>query len=192
MKKNFVPIAKIINVMMIVLPFLLCWGLYYEPRALTTGFLQVSLILVAMYMITYYHMARRLDGFRFQIAQARDMAFGQIIAIGVVDCATFLFIWMLSVHFPHLWPGLIAFTAQCVSSILWAKYAHNLYFKIKPPLKSAVVYDVRQGMENLVNEYGLEKRYDIQHVYPVEEVLQDMSLLDGHKEVFIPMSGTSF
>ena len=164
MKKNFVPIAKIVNVMMIVLPFLLCWGLYYEPRALTTGFLQVSLILVAMYMITYYHMARRLDGFRFQIAQARDMAFGQIIAIGVVDCATFLFIWMLSAHFPHLWPGLIAFTAQCVSSILWAKYAHNLYFKIKPPLKSAVVYDVRQGMENLVNEYGLEKRYDIQHV----------------------------
>lgn len=185
MKKNFVPIAKIVNVMMIVLPFLLCWGLYYEPRALTTGFLQVSLILVAMYMITYYHMARRLDGFRFQIAQARDMAFGQIIAIGVVDCATFLFIWMLSAHFPHLWPGLIAFTAQCVSSILWAKYAHNLYFKIKPPLKSAVVYEVRQGMENLVNEYGLEKRYDIQHVYPVEEVLQDISLLDGHKEVFM-------
>lgn len=185
MKKVFTPAAKVINVILMVTPFLLCWFFYYEPRTMTVNSAQVSVILIALYCMAYYYLARRLDGFRLQIAQVRDLAFGQIIAVAATDCATFLIIWMLSVHFPNMWPGLAAFAAQCVLSVVWAMTAHKLYFKTHPPLKSVVVYDVRQGMENLISEYGLETRYEITDTYPVEKVVENLHLLDGNKEVFL-------
>ena len=184
-KKIFTPIAKLANILLMLIPFLLCWFLYYEPRTLTVNSHQVSAILICLYACAYYYMARQLDGFRFQIVQVRDMAFGQMIAAGVTDCVTFLVIWMLSAHFPNLWPGLAAYAGQCLLSLLWAKVAHNLYFETHPPLKSVVVYDVRQGMENLISEYGLEKRYEVTDTYPVEEVVQNLHLLDANKEVFL-------
>ena len=182
MKKVFTPAAKVLNVILMVTPFLLCWFFYYEPRTMTVNAAQVSVILIALYCMAYCYLAQRLDGFRLQIAQVRDLAFGQIIAVAATDCATFLIIWMLSVHFPNMWPGLAAFAAQCVLSVMWATTAHKLYFKTHPPLKSVVVYDVRQGMENLISEYGLETRYAITDTYPVEKVVENLHLLDGNKE----------
>ena len=80
MKKVFTPAAKVINVILMVTPFLLCWFFYYEPRTMTVNAAQVSVILIALYCMAYCYLARRLDGFRLQIAQVRDLAFGQIIA----------------------------------------------------------------------------------------------------------------
>ena len=45
---------------------------------------------------------------------------------------------------------------------IWASCAHKWYYKTFPPQKTAVVYDVRHGMEKLINEYGLSQKYDVQ------------------------------
>ena len=50
---------------------------------------------------------------------------------------------------------------------------------------TAVVYDVRHGLEKLINEYGLSKKYDVKMTLNVEECLNDLSLLDGMQSVFI-------
>ena len=81
MKKVFTPAAKVINVILMVTPFLLCWFFYYEPRTMTVNSAQVSVILIALYCMAYCYLARRLDGFRLQIAQVRDLSFGQIISV---------------------------------------------------------------------------------------------------------------
>ena len=151
MKKFYTPMAKAVNVLLMLTPFLCCWFLYYEPRTMTVNSRQVSAILIVLYAIAYYHIARKLDGFRLQIAQIRDMAFGQIIAVGATDCAAFLVIWMLSIHCPNIWPGMAAFACQCALGTAWALVAHRMYFAAHPPLKSAIVYDVRQGMEKLIS-----------------------------------------
>lgn len=185
MKKFYTPMAKAVNVLLMLTPFLCCWFLYYEPRTMTVNSRQVSAILIVLYAIAYYHIARKLDGFRLQIAQIRDMAFGQIIAVGATDCAAFLVIWMLSIHCPNIWPGMAAFACQCALGTAWALVAHRMYFAAHPPLKSAIVYDVRQGMEKLISTYGLEARYDVRGSFAVEEVTRDLTVLDGYSEVFI-------
>ena len=56
-------------------------------------------------------------------------------------------------------------------------------FRLNPP---PVVYDVRHGLEKLINEYGLSKKYDVKMTLNVEECLNDLSLLDWNEQsVFI-------
>lgn len=187
MKRGRIPfsILKFINVILIFLPFVICWYGYYEPKTLTVNSKQVSVLLFCLLFIICYALCFRMDGFRVSILQIRDIAFGQIIAIGVTDVVAYILIWMLSIHMPNLIPGLVCFLIQCLVAIIWAYIIHQYYFATHNPLPSIVVYDVRHGMEDLIYQYGLEKRFEILATYPVEDVLEDLNKLDEAKSVFL-------
>ncbi len=187
MRRGRIPfsILKFINVILIFLPFVICWYGYYEPKTLTVNSKQVSVLLFCLLFIICYALCFRMDGFRVSILQIRDIAFGQIIAIGVTDVVAYILIWMLSIHMPNLIPGLICFLIQCLVAIIWAYIIHKYYFATHDPSPSIVVYDVRHGMEDLIYQYGLEKRFEILATYPVEDVLEDLNKLDEARSVFL-------
>ena len=187
MKKGRIPfsILKFINIILIILPFVVCWYGYYEPKTLTVNSRQVSVLLFCLLFTICYALCFRMDGFRVSILQIRDIAFGQIIAIGVTDVVAYILIWMLSIHMPNLIPGLICFFIQCLIAIIWAYIIHKYYFATHVPLPSIVIYDVRHGMEDLIYQYGLEKRFEILATYPVEDVLEDLNKLDEARTVFL-------
>ena len=163
MKKGRMPfsILKFINIILIVLPFAVCWFAYYEPKTVTTNSKQVSVLLFCLLFIINYSLCFRMDGFRVSILQIRDIAFSQIIAIGVTDIIAYILIWMLSIHRPNILPGFICFSIQCLIAVGWAYIIHQCYFATHSPLPSIVIYDVRHGMEDLIYQYGLEKRFEI-------------------------------
>ena len=170
---------------MVAAPFLLCWFLYYEPITLTTESKQVSVLVIVFYCVLFYTLCLQLDGFRASIMRITELIYSQIIAVALTDVFAALGIWMLSIHFPNLFPGLLCFMAQCavIPVICWMEY--NSYYKNHPPQKTLVIYDVRQGTENLVHAYGMEKRFDVIGVKPVEEVLENNEILDEPTVVFL-------
>ena len=170
---------------MVAAPFLLCWFLYYEPITLTTESKQVSVLVIVFYCVLFYTLCLQLDGFRASIMRITELIYSQIIAVALTDVFAALGIWMLSIHFPNLFPGLLCFMAQCavIPVICWREY--NSYYKNHPPQKTLVIYDVRQGTENLVHAYGMEKRFDVIGVKPVEEVLENLEILDEPTVVFL-------
>lgn len=186
-RKKGVPLSliKILNTVLVAVPFLLCWFLYYEPITLTTESRQVSALVLVLYCIIFYTLCLQLDGFRASIMRVTELIYSQIIAVALTDVCAALGIWMLSIHFPNLFPGFLCFLAQCafIPVICWKEY--NSYYKNHPPQKTLVVYDVRQGTENLVHAYGMEKRFDVIGVQPVEEVLNNLEILDKSEVVFL-------
>lgn len=48
-----------------------------------------------------------------------------------------------------------------------------------------IVYDTREGLERLIGEYGLEKKFDVRRVVQVEECLNDLWLLESVETVFL-------
>lgn len=187
MRRGRIPfsILKFINVILVFLPFVECWYDYYEPRTVTANSKQVSVLLFCLLFIICYALCFRMDGFRVSILQIRDIAFSQIIAIGVTDVIAYILIWMLSIHRPILLPGFVCFLVQCLSAIVCSFLIHQYYFVTHAPLPSIVVYDVRHGMEDLIHQYGLEKRFDIKETYPVEDVLEKLEQLNEAKVVFL-------
>ena len=63
--------------------------------------------------------------------------------------------------------------------------AHRWYFRAFPPKKTAVIYDVREGMEKLIGQYGLENKFDVKETLQVEECLQNLQKLDELEVVFL-------
>lgn len=178
-------ILKLINIILLIMPFVFCWYGYYEEKTLTVNSKKVSMLLFLFLFIICYALCYKFDGFRVSVMQIRNVCFSQIIAIGCTDAVSYILIWMLSVHMPKILPGFLCFIIQCIIAVVCSVLIHRYYFMTHTPLPSVVVYDVRHGMEDLIQEYGLEKRFKIVNTYPVENILENLEVLKSVKVVFI-------
>lgn len=184
-KSHSLSFIKILNTVIVVCPFLLCWFLYYEPLTFTTTSRQVSALVISIYTILFYTLCLKLDGFRASIMRITELIYSQIIAVAITDAVIAIIIWITSIWFPNLFPGILCFIAQCaiIPVICWVE--HTSYYKNHPPQKTLVVYDARHGAEKLISAYGMEKSFEVIGVQPVEEVLNDISILEQTQVVFI-------
>ena len=185
MKKIPFAVVKMVNIVLLMIPFLICWTLYYEPRTTTVGSKQVSVFVMIIFFLICYYFGQRLDCFRVSILQIRDVIFGEVLATMITDIIMYILIWMLSIHLPNLIPGLITWGGQCVIGVIWAYVMHQSYFSTHPPLRTIVIYDERMGMENLIHTYGLEKRFNIKTVYPVESIMDKLEVMEEFDAAFL-------
>ncbi len=178
-------IIKLLNTAVVLVPFLLCWFLYYEPITFTATSRQVSVLVIATYFIIFYALCLKLDGFRSSVMRVTELIYSQIIAAALTDVCAAIGIWMLSIHFPNLFPGFLCFLGQCavIPIICWME--HSSFYRHHPPQKTLVIYDVRQGAENLVTTYGMERRFKVISVKPIEEVLRNTGILEEAEVVFL-------
>ena len=185
MKKIPFAVVKMANIVLLMIPFLICWTLYYEPRTTTVGSKQVSVLVMIIFFFICYYFGQRLDCFRVSILQIRDVIFGEVLATMITDIIMYILIWILSIHLPNLIPGLITWGGQCVIGVIWAYVMHQSYFFTHPPLRTIVIYDERMGMENLIHTYGLEKRFNIKTVYPVESIMDKLEVMEEFDAAFL-------
>lgn len=185
MKKIPFAVVKMVNIVLLMIPFVICWTLYYEPRTTTVGSKQVSVLVMIIFFLICYYFGQRLDCFRVSILQIRDVIFGEVLATMITDIIMYILIWMLSIHLPNLIPGLITWGGQCIIGVIWAYVMHQSYFSTHPPLRTIVIYDERMGMENLIYTYGLEKRFNIKTVYPVESIMDKLEVMEEFDAAFL-------
>ena len=96
---------KLINTLLLCLPFVVCWFYYYEGRTMTANSKQSSVLFFFCYVIALYMFCTRLDGYRISIHRIGELIFSQILAVAATDFFAAIMIWMLSIHFPNLLPG---------------------------------------------------------------------------------------
>ena len=115
MKKRSIPLSliKVFNTIAVVIPFLLCWFLYYEHLTFTTSSRQVTALVIFIYTVIFYTLSLKLDGFRASIMRVTELIYSQVIAIAITDAVIAIIIWIMSMWFPNLFPGLLCFVAQC-------------------------------------------------------------------------------
>ena len=185
MKKIPFVVVKMMNMVLMLIPFLGCWFGYYEQRTTTVGSKQVSVLVMCIFFVVCYYFGQQLDCFRVSILQIRDVVFGQILATLITDVIMYILIWMLSIHIPNLIPGIFAWLVQCMIGAIWGYVMHRSYFASHSPLKTAVIYDEREGLEELIHTYGLEKRFQILKTYAVEDIIGRLEELDGMNAIFL-------
>ena len=176
---------KIIHTVIVVIPFLVCWFLYYEPITSTATSRKVSTLVIAVYVSILYTSCLKLDGFRASLMNISELVYAQIISAAIADICIALVIWMLSIHFPYLLPGFLCFLCQCCIIPVLCTYEYKSYYMHNRSRKTLVIYDVRQGIEHLIKAYNMEQRFDVRSILPVEEALTDLGVLDETEVVFL-------
>ena len=142
-------------------------------------------MVVALFFILYILFCRIYDGFLISINRISEIVYSQALASVISDFLLYVVICLLSKRLANPLPLFGALVVQVLLSGLWAYYAHRWYFSKFPAKRTAVIYDVREGLERLVEEYGLEKKFKIQIAMNVQQALANKELLNRMETVFL-------
>lgn len=176
-------LIKLLNVILMVVPFGACWYLFYSEGV--SYYRMGHYAVIAVFLFLYVLFARIYDAFLVSINRISEMVYSQGLAILLSDAIMFVIIWLLRRHFPSLWPGLVTLVVQLVLAMIWSTLAHQWYYKSFPPKKSAIIYDRRYGIEGLIQDYGLQKKFDVVYAVAAEECVKDLSKLQDMNTVFV-------
>lgn len=180
-------IMKTLDAVLVTIPFALCWYLYYAKHIASPFYAKGDYLVVALFFVLFIIFGRVYDALFMSMQRISEIVYAQFLAVAVSDFIMYIVIWLLSKHLPNILPGVAALIGQVILAAVWAYNAHHAYFKIFPPQATAVIYDIRQGMEKLIGKYGLDDKYKVVLTATADECIANLAMLDGVSTVF--MSG---
>lgn len=178
-------IVKLADALLLTVPFACCWYWYYASRISAPFYAKGNWLMIALYFVLYVMFGRVYDAFLMSMNRISEIVYSQTLAAMVSDGIMYIVIWLLTKHLPNVLPGLMAIAAQVLLSAFWAVNAHRWYFRTFPPQATAIIYDERRGILKLIDEYGLNGKYNVQCTASARECLLDMKMLAGMTVVFL-------
>ena len=178
-------LLKVLNIVLITIPFICCWYGYYEGKMKYGFYRRGNFMIIALFMLVYFIFARVYSAFLVSVNRKSEMVYSQVLAALITDGISYLVICLLVRGLPNLIPGILAIAGQILLSALWCAFDHYWYFKSFPPQKTMIIYDVREGMEKLINQYDLEQKFEVKAVFQVKECLEKLESLKSVETVFL-------
>ena len=176
---------KLINLLCMVAAFGVAWFMYYQYMIRSPFYFWGDVAIVVIFAVLYFYFCKTYDAFVISHYRIFDIIASQSLALLFSNGIMYAITVLLCKHFPNPFPLLLCFVDQVSISIIWSCIAHWTYFKWFPALKTIIVYDRRRGMQDIIEEYGLAKKFDVKKTASVEECLDDLSMIDDMEVVFL-------
>lgn len=177
--------VKAVNPVLLTLPFAAAWFAYYANRLASPFYYWGNWVVVGLFFLLYITFCRVYDGFLFSTMRISELVYSQALASLISNGILYVVICLLSKHFANPLPLFLVVAADVVLSAAWAFCSHQWYFARFPASRSAVVYDAREGLERLVQEYGLEKKFKIYVAMTIQQALANKEDLANMETVFL-------
>ena len=168
-----------------VAAFGVTWFFYYKYQMYIMFYFWGDVAIIAFFAVVYFYFGKTYDAFVISHYRIFDIIASQTLALLFSDGLLYVVTVLLCKHIPNPFPLLLCLVDQISISIIWSCIAHWTYFKWFPARKSIVIYDSRRGMKDLIEEYGLSKKFNVVKTASVEECLDDLSMIDDMEVVFL-------
>lgn len=179
-------IIKVINLIVMTAIFAYFWTEYYGPSLYTKEFFRRgNWAVAALFAFLYYKFGRTYDVFHISYDRITEMVYSHGLALVLTDFVMLVVTWLLTRHFPLIWPILVIFGLQMVFAILWCVIARLWYFKRFSAKKSLIIYDMREGMENLISEYGMDRKFNVKETLHIKDAIENLDILNQFEVVFL-------
>ena len=184
-------LVKLLNVILAFIPFFVSWRLYYLDQVYAMPFFwKGNVVISLLFMILYSLFGRVYDAFKVSLNTISEMVYSEALAAFVTDFIMYIVLLLIIRGFPNVLLMIAVFLCQIVLFMIWSKLANGWYFKTFPPKNTAVIYDERKGMEDLVEEYGMTKKFAINHILHVSECLDSgLKNLDEYRPEAVFLCG---
>ena len=167
------------------MPFAWGWFHYYAQHIALPFYDRGNWVVVALYAVLYMIFGRVYGGFWISLNRISESVYSQALAVMMTSGIMYVVTVLLERQLPNIWPVLAAFAVQLVLSGLWSMAAHVAYYILFPATKTIIVYDERQGMEKLIQDYGFEKKFTVIKTLTVEQCIANIDLLHNAQTVFV-------
>ena len=178
-------LLKLFNVFLITMPFAWGWFNYYTQHIALPFYDRGNWVVVALYAVLYMIFGRVYGGFWISLNRISESVYSQALAVMMTSGIMYVVTVLLERQLPNIWPVMAAFAVQLVLSGLWSMAAHVAYYILFPATKTIIVYDERQGMEKLIQDYGFEKKFTVIKTLTVENCIANIDLLHNAQTVFV-------
>ena len=178
-------LLKLFNVFLITMPFAWGWFNYYAQHIALPFYDRGNWVVVALYAVLYMIFGRVYGGFWISLNRISESVYSQALAVMMTSGIMYAVTVLLERQLPNIWPVLVAFAVQLVLSGIWSMAAHVAYYLLFPATKTIIVYDERQGMEKLIQDYGFEKKFTVIKTLTVEQCIANIDLLHNAQTVFV-------
>lgn len=179
-------IVKLINAVGMTAIFGVCWYWFYADNISSPYYNRGNWVVIAIFAVLYLLYGRIYDAFKVSLYRISEMVYSQSLSAILSNAVMFLIIWLLSNSIPPIWPLLLATAVQILFAVVWSYYAHRWYFATFPPRNTIILYDARPGMEQLIREYGLEKKFSVVKTAAVGDCLDgNLEMLQDVQAVFL-------
>lgn len=186
MKNNLrLKFVKSIDVILVAIPLIVVWIMYYNQTTKVPYGWKGNIVLFLIYVILYFSFGKIYNAFSLNTSNVSDIIFSQILGFLLADGLFYLIIFLLAGKFPNIIPGLICILVQAILTLIYSLLAYKWYLKVFPAIKAIVVYDVKDSINDLVKEYGLENRYNIKDTLNVKKVINNLDILKDVEAIFI-------
>ena len=178
-------IVKSINIILITIPFAVCWFFYYADHVVSPPFIRRELACDFAFPCFLHHFGRIYDAFLISIYSVAEIMYSQILSAMLSDGVMYVIICLLSKGFPICSQAFWQLPGSLLLSVLWARGARRWYFRTFEPQPTAIIYDERRGISRLIEEHGLKNKYDVQYAVSVDECLENIDMLANMSTVFL-------
>lgn len=179
-------IVKLLDAILMTIPFSVCWFVSYAGKTASPYYNRGNWLVIFLFLVIYIIYGRVYEGFMVSLYRISEMVYSQGLAAFISDGIMYLITWLLTKHLPNPLPLIAALAAQVLIAAIWSYCVHQWYFLVFKPLPTAIIYDQRRGMEDLIGEYGLTQKFNIQATASVEDCLaNNLEILKTMKVVFL-------
>lgn len=166
--------VKLVDVIAVGIPFGFTWLHFYLNQMTVPYYRMGNVLIIALYYVIYYLTSHLYSGFNINVKRISEIFFAQTLALIITNLISFVVIWLLLLKLPNIPVMLSMLCVQMGIAALWAFLSHQWYFSTYPARPSVIIYDEMQGMDGLIDQYGLDKHFCINNTMSVTEVFGDI------------------
>ena len=114
-------IVKIIDLVMITIPFALCWELYYSYQVYAKFGWKGNWAMIGLFAVLFFLLGKVYDAFWMSLQRISELIYGQVLAAMATDGILSIVICLMSRRLCNILPGIAAIAGQVVMATLWER-----------------------------------------------------------------------
>ena len=163
--------VKLLNIILISIPFAYIWLTYYSKQVYGGEFgLFGNCSLIASYVLLYIVFIRIYDAFQISQVNSSELFFSQLIAITLTDTVFVLLLAALLRSMPEMLRLLIVVAIQIFISLIWCLIVSWWYFKVFKKRKAVIIYDSVHNLNEIAKHSQFIKSFELMGAYDIDEV----------------------
>ncbi|MCR4781356.1 MAG: sugar transferase [Lachnospiraceae bacterium] len=178
-------LVKLINPILMTGGFAVVWFMLLRFHVYDPYSMLGNLAVIFFYLLLYCWFGRTYEAFMVSYSRISELIYSQMLSAVASNTVMYFVCILLFRTLPSVVPMFLILSIQFVISVGWSWPTHVWYFNHYRPKKTVIVWDMRQGMEELVESYGMSKKFDVIADYSAEDCIKDLSVLDSAEVVFL-------
>ena len=177
--------VKGLDVLLVTSPFAICWFLVYLQGLQEPLYKWGNWVIVLLFLAIYYFLAHLYSGFLLHLSRISELIYSQMLALVLADILMYVVICLVSNDIVSVIPIFITFVVQTVIIVLWCYCAHQWYFHRYDRKRTVIIWDEREGLEQLIRQNYMDKHFEIVAVVSVQQCIEnEFEMLKNAEVVF--------